>query len=102
MQIGKPTRCYPFKKETGDFVFIPYDYTEAELSFIGSRDKLIEVEDYWDSIGNPKYDRDLSFKDNMYIVYNKLRYWPSPMLNNKVVQTMILEYENDNKRTRRI
>ena len=62
MQIGKPTRCYPFKKETGDFVFIPYDYTEAELKFYGSRDELIEVEDYWDSIGNPKYDRDLSFK----------------------------------------
>ena len=102
MQIGKPTRCYPFKKETGDFVFIPYDYTEAELKFYDSRDELIEVEDYWDSIGNPKYDRDLSFKDNMYIVYNKLRYCPSPMLNNKVVQTMILEYENDNKRTRRI
>jgi hypothetical protein len=51
MQIGKPTRCYPFKKETGDFVFIPYDYTEAELKFYGSRDELIEVEDYWDSIG---------------------------------------------------
>jgi hypothetical protein len=103
MQIGKPTRCYPFRKETGDFMFIPYDYTEADLTYIGgSRNALEEIENFWDSIGNPMYKKQLSFEDNMLNVYNQLRYWPKPMLNDKVVQTIILEYEDDNKRTRRI
>ena len=102
MQIGKPTRCYPFKIETGGFMFIPYDYTEAELSFTGCREDLIKIEDYWDSIGNPKYDENMSFNDHMLMMYNNLLYWPKPMLNDNVVQTIILEYEYDNKRTRRI
>ena len=103
MQIGKPTRCYPFRKETGDFMFIPYDYTEADLTYVGgSRNALEEIENFWDSIGNPMYKKQLSFEDNMLSVYNQLRYWPKPMLNDKVVQTIILEYEDDNKRTRRI
>ena len=47
MQIGKPTRCYPFRKETGDFMFIPYDYTEAELKYVGGgRDCLEQIEDF--------------------------------------------------------
>ena len=75
MQIGKPTRCYPFRKETGDFMFIPYDYTEAELKYVGGgRDTLEQIEDFW----------------------------PQPMLNDSVVQTMILEYEYDNRRTKRV
>jgi hypothetical protein len=103
MQIGKPTRCYPFRKETGDFMFIPYDYTEAELKYVGGgRDTLEQIEDFWDSIGNPMYNKRLSFEDNMLNLYNKLRYWPKPMLNDNVVQTMILEYEYDNRRTKRI
>jgi hypothetical protein len=103
MQIGKPTRCYPFRKETGDFMFIPYDYTEAELKYVGGgRDTLEQIEDFWDSIGNPMYNKRLSFEDNMLNLYNKLRYWPKPMLNDNVVQTMILEYEYDNRRTKRV
>jgi hypothetical protein len=103
MQIGKPTRCYPFRKETGDFIFIPYDYTEAELKYVGGgRDTLEQIEDFWDSIGNPMYNKRLSFEDNMLNLYSKLRYWPKPMLNDNVVQTMILEYEYDNRRTKRI
>ena len=103
MQIGKPTRCYPFRKETGDFMFIPYDYTEAELKYVGGgRDTLEQIEDFWDSIGNPMYNKRLSFEDNMLNLYNKLRYWPQPMLNDNVVQTMILEYEYDNRRTKRV
>jgi len=103
MQIGKPTRCYPFKIETGGFMFIPYDYTEADLTYIGgSRNALEEIENFWDSIGNPMYKKQLSFEDNMLNVYNQLRYWPKPMLNNNVVQTIILEYEYDNRRTERI
>jgi hypothetical protein len=103
MQIGKPTRCYPFRKETGDFMFIPYDYTEAELKYVGGgRDTLEQIEDFWDSIGNPMYNKRLSFEDNMLNLYSKLRYWPKPMLNDNVVQTMILEYEYDNRRTKRI
>ena len=103
MQIGKPTRCYPFRKETGDFMFIPYDYTEADLTYIGgSRNALEEIENFWDSIGNPMYNKRLSFEDNMLNVYNSLRYWPKPMLNDNVVQTIILEYKNDNRRTKRI
>ena len=99
MQIGKPTSCYPFKRETGDFMFIPYDYTKAELRFTGNRDSLMKIEEYWDSIGNPKYKKDISFNGNMLEMYNNLRYWPKPMFNNKIVQTIILEYEYDNKRT---
>ena len=103
MQIGKQTRCYPFRKETGDFMFIPYDYTEADLTYIGgSRNALEEIENFWDSIGNPMYNKRLSFEDNMLNVYNSLRYWPKPMLNDSVVQTIILEYKNDNRRTKRI
>ena len=103
MQIGRPTRCYPFRKETGDFMFIPYDYTEAELKYVGGgRDTLEQIEDFWDSIGNPMYNKRLSFEDNMLNLYNKLRYWPKPMLNDNVVQTMILEYEYDNRRTKRV
>ena len=103
MQIGKPTRCYPFRKETGNFMFIPYDYTEAELKYVGGgRDTLEQIEDFWDSIGNPMYNKRLSFEDNMLNLYNKLRYWPKPMLNDSVVQTMILEYEYDNRRAKRI
>tara|TARA_R110001606_G_scaffold120655_1_gene252458 strand:- start:124 stop:435 length:312 start_codon:yes stop_codon:yes gene_type:complete len=103
MQIGKPTRCYPFRKETGDFMFIPYDYTEADLTYIGgSRNALEKIENFWDSIGNPMYKKQLSFEDNMLNVYNQLRYWPKPMFNNNVVQTIILEYEYDNRRTERI
>jgi len=44
----------------------------------------------------------LSFEDNMLIVFNNLLYWPKPMLNDNVVQTIILEYENDNRRTKKI
>ena len=103
MQIGKPTRCYPFRKKTGDFMFIPYDYTEAELKYVGGgRDTLEQIEDFWDSIGNPMYNKRLSFEDNMLNLYNKLRYRPQPMLNDSVVQTMILEYEYDNRRAERI
>ena len=103
MQIGKLTRCYPFRKETGDFIFIPYDYTEAELKYVGGgRDTLEQIEDFWDSIGNPMYNKRLSFEDNMLNLYSKLRYWPKPMLNDNVVQTMILEYEYDNRRTKRV
>ena len=84
-------------------MFIPYDYTEADLTYIGgSRNALEEIENFWDSIGNPMYKKQLSFEDNMLSVYNQLRYWPKPMLNNNVVQTIILEYEYDNRRTERI
>ena len=101
MQIGKPTRCYPFKKDTGDFIFLPYDFTEADLTYIG--DNLEEIEEFWYlSIGNPMYNKQLSFEGNMLNLYNKLRYWPQPMLNDSVVQTMILEYEYDNRRTKRV
>tara|TARA_R100000900_G_C3337121_1_gene164520 strand:- start:649 stop:951 length:303 start_codon:yes stop_codon:yes gene_type:complete len=100
MQIGKPTRCYPFKKDAGDFMFLPFDYTEADLTYIG--DSLEEIEEFWHSIGKPKYSERLSFEDNMLIVFNNLLYWPKPMLNDNVVQTIILEYENDNRRTKKI
>ena len=101
MQIGKPTRCYPFKKDSGDFMFLPFDYTEADLTYIG--DNLEEIEEFWHSIGKPKYSERLSFLDNMrFRIYNHLLYWPEPMLNDNVVQTIILEYENDNRRTKRI
>jgi len=100
MQIGKPTRCYPFKKDSGDFMFLPFDYTEADLTYIG--DNLEEIEEFWHSIGKPKYSERLSFEDNMLKVFNNLLYWPKPMLNDNVVQTIILEYENDNRRTKKI
>ena len=99
MEIGKPKLCYPFKRKTGDFKFIPFNLSELEITFQGSRDDLIEVENYWDSIGNPKYNEKLDFGENLQNIYKKLRYWPKPMLNNNVVQTMLLEYEDDNKGT---
>jgi len=84
-------------------MFIPFDYTEADLTYVGvGRDNLEEIEDFWDSIGAPLYNKRLSFEDNMLNVYNNLRYWPKPMLNDNVVQTIILEYEYDNRRTKRV
>ena len=76
------------------------EYVSANLP----KDENIEKEfiNLWDSIGNPMYNKRLSFEDNMLNVYNSLRYWPKPMLNDSVVQTIILEYKNDNRRTKRI
>ena len=99
MEIGKPKLSSPLKKKTGDFKFIPFNLGELEITFQGSRNELIEVKNYWNSIGSPEYNEKLDFGENLQNIYKKLRYWPKPMLNNNVVQTMLLEYEDDNKGT---
>ena len=92
MGIGDPIRCYPFQrvKQEG-FFYLPYDQTEFELSFRG--DDLKPITEYWISIGKPRYDSRKSMAENMQTVFAKFNYWPEPLLNKNIIETLLLEYE---------
>ena len=94
MGIGDPIRCYPFQrlKQEG-FFFLPYDKTEFELSFRGDKEQLKPITDYWISIGKPKYDSRKSMAENMQTVFAKFNYWPEPLLNKNIIETLLLEYD---------
>ena len=92
MGIGDPIRCYPFQrlKQEG-FFYLPYDKTEFELSFRG--DNLKPITEYWISIGKPTYDSRKSMAENMQTVFAKFNYWPEPLLNKNIIETLLLEYD---------
>ena len=94
MGIGDPIRCYPFQrvKQEG-FFYLPYDKTEFELSFRG--DDLKPITEYWISIGKPRYDSRKSMAENMQIVFNKFNYWPEPLLSKNIIETLLLEYDEE-------
>ena len=50
MTIGKPLRCYPFKKKDGTYIYLPYDKTEFDLTFIGDDADMKPIQEYWESI----------------------------------------------------
>ena len=94
MGIGDPIRCYPFQrlKQEG-FFYLGYDKTEFELSFRGDKEQLKPITDYWISIGKPKYDSRKSMAENMQTVFSKFNYWPEPLLNKNIIETLLLEYD---------
>ena len=94
MGIGDPIRCYPFQrlKQEG-FFYLPYDKCEFELSFRGDKAELKPITDYWISIGKPKYDSRKSMAENMQTVFAKFNYWPEPLLNKNIIETLLLEYD---------
>ena len=102
MTIGKPLRCYPFKKKDGTFIYLPYDKTEFDLTFIGSDQDLKNIQEYWEAINKPKYDPRKSLQENLTELKDLQRrstndsgYWPEPMSCSKVIQTALLEYEEE-------
>ena len=102
MTIGKPFRCYPFKKKDGTFIYLPYDKTEFDLTFIGSSRDLKNIQEYWEAINKPKYDPRKSLQENLTELKDLQRrstndsgYWPEPMSCSKIIQTALLEYEEE-------
>ena len=95
MTIGKPLRCYPFKKKDWSFMYLPYDKTEFDLTFVGDNTEIKTIKEYWEAIGKPKYDPRKSITENLTDLKNYIGYWPEPLLNDKIVQTTLLEYEDD-------
>jgi len=93
MTIGKPLRCYPFKKKDGTFMFLPYDKTEFDLTFVGNDEELQPIKEFWEAIGKPKYNPRKSVQENLVYLKNLRDYWPEPINCDKVVQTALLEYE---------
>ena len=96
MTIGKPLKCYPFKKKDKTFIFLPYDKTEFDLTFIGETEDLIPIKEYWEAIRKPKYDPRQTVEQNLMTIKTFMGYWPEPFLSDKIVQTMLLDYEDDN------
>ena len=97
MTIGKPLRCYPFKKKDGTFMYLPYDKTEFDLTFKGGEKELKLINEYWEAIGKPKYNPRKSVQENLTDLKIYMGYWPEPMDCDKVVQTTLLEYEEDDE-----
>jgi len=93
MGIGDPIRCYPFQrvKQEG-FFYLPYDKTELQLCFRHGSD-LKPITEYWISIGKPRYDSRKSMAENMQTVFAKFNYWPEPLLNKNIIETLLLEYD---------
>ena len=93
MTIGKPLRCYPFKKKDGTFMFLPYDKTEFDLTFVGNDEELQPRKEFWGAIGKPTDNPRKSVQENLVYLKNLRDYWPEPINCDKVVQTALLEYE---------
>ena len=95
MTIGKPLRCYPFKRKDGTFMYLPYDKTEFDLTFRGGEEELKLINEYWEAIRKPRYNPRQSVDENLTDLKKTMGYWPEPMLCDKVVQTTLLEYEDE-------
>ena len=95
MTIGKPLRCYPFKKKNGTFIYLPYDKTEFDLTFVGNDEELQPIKEFWEAIGKPKYDPRKSVQENLTSLKIYMGYWPEPINCDKIVQTALLEYEEE-------
>ena len=95
MTIGKPLRCYPFKKKNGTFIYLPYDKTEFDLTFVGNDEELKPIKEFWEAIGKPKYKPRKSVQENLTDLKKYMGYWPEPINCDKVVQTALLEYEEE-------
>jgi len=94
MEIGKPAAFYPLRK-FGEFVYLPYEKTDLNLVFRGNQDDMDKIIEYWHLIKTPKFYQTRSFAENMQAIYDDLQYWPKPMLSNKVIKALYLEYEDE-------
>ncbi len=95
MTIGKPIRCYPLKKKDGKFIYLPYDKTEFDITFVGDNADLETIQEYWQAIQKPEYNPRETVSQNLMLIKNNIGYWPEPLYNDNVVQTTLLEYEED-------
>ena len=53
------------------------------------------IQEYWESIQKPTYDPRKSVQENLTDLKNFMGYWPEPLNCDKIVQTALLEYEED-------
>ena len=95
MTIGKPIRCYPLKKKDGKFIYLPYDKTEFDITFVGDNADLETIQEYWQAIQKPEYNPRETVSQNLMHIKNNIGYWPEPLYNDNVVQTTLLKYEED-------
>ena len=95
MTIGKPIRCYPLKKKDGKFIYLPYDKTEFDITFVSDNADLETIQEYWQAIQKPEYNPREAVSQNLMHIKNNIGYWPEPLYNDNVVQTTLLEYEED-------
>ena len=95
MTVGKPIRCYPFKKKDGTFIYLPYDKTEFDITFIGDDQELKPIKEYWQAIQKPQYNPRETVSQNMLRIKNDIGYWPEPLYSDNVVQPTLFEYEED-------
>ena len=95
MTIGKPIRCYPLKKKDGKFIYLPYDKTEFDITFVGDNADLETIQEYWQAIQKPEYNPRETVSQNLMHIKNNIGYWREPLYNDNVVQTTLLEYEED-------
>jgi len=96
MEIGKPAAFYPLRV-MGGFVYVPYEKTDLDLVFRGNQDDMDKIIEYWHLIKSPKYYITKSLQENLQAMYDDLQYWPKPMLTNKVVKALHLEYEDEDR-----
>jgi hypothetical protein len=96
MEIGKPAAFYPLRI-IGGFIYVPYEKTDLDLVFKGNQNDMDKIIEYWHLIKSPKYYLTKSLQENLQAMYDDLQYWPKPMLVNKVIKALHLEYENENR-----
>lgn len=95
MTIGKPIKCYVFNRTKGGYIYLPYEKTEYEIIFQGNKLELKDIQKYWVSIGKPMYSNKKSFQENMQTIYNRLGFWPEPFYSDNLIQTMLLDFGED-------
>ena len=74
---------------------MPYDKTEFDIIYQGDSKGLKVIRDYWVSIGKPMYDSQKTFQENMRTVYQKFKIWPEPLFDKNLIQTTLLDYEEE-------
>ena len=95
MTIGKPIKCYVFNRTRGGYMYLTDEKTEYEIIFQGDKSELRDIRNYWVSIGKPMYDNKKSFQENMQTIYNRLGFWPEPFYSENLIQTMLLDFVED-------
>tara|TARA_R100000406_G_scaffold31132_1_gene20400 strand:+ start:208 stop:549 length:342 start_codon:yes stop_codon:yes gene_type:complete len=74
---------------------LPYDKTEFDITFVGDNADLETIQEYWQAIQKPEYNPRETVSQNLMRIKNDIGYWPEPLYNDNVVQTTLLEYEED-------
>ena len=77
------------------YVRLDIDKTEFDITFIGDDQELKPIKEYWQAIQKPQYNPRETVSQNMLRIKNDIGYWPEPLYSHNVVQTTLLEYEED-------